>query len=287
MDYNKATITAAEKNIEAIEAALTLSQINGWEETGKNGTVEIIFYFTQDTCGEEKFNSAIERLKEIPNVKINRSVLKGEDWENGWKKNFKPKKIGKIIVTPPWEHPTSKLDEHIISIEPGMAFGTGEHATTSLCIELIQKYIKKGWNMIDLGTGSAILSMTGALLGANRTVGIDNDPEAAAEASENIKKMRLSDKINIIIGDAQKDVEGTFDIAAANLFLCQVISLIRDGLPFLNKEGIFIGSGITSDQTQEIETAINQSGFLKLLEIKREGLWIAFAAEKIKCAGSL
>lgn len=281
MDYTTIKIETSIKDSCITEEFLYLAGISGWleEENGDKKTITI--YLPQDESGELKFKTISEGLKNIES-KTDKTILKAEDWENDWKKNFKALKIGKIIITPPWENPIAENDEKIITIEPGMAFGTGDHATTSSCIELIQKHLKKDMSMIDLGTGSAILSMVGALIGGKRITGIDNDPIATTEAKRNIERMNLSKEIEIITGDAMTDVHDQYELAVANLFLYQVKDIIKSGLPCLKKGGIFIGSGITIDQEEEAKEAVDRSENFEMIEVLEKGLWIAFAAKKIK-----
>ncbi len=278
-DYTQITITAPEESSCIVEAALTLNRVSGWMDETANGLRRTTFYVPMDESGRAKAGAVIDALRGHDEISHETGVLKGADWENDWKKNFKPKKIGGIIVTPPWENPVAENGEKIIVIEPGMAFGTGDHATTSLCIELTQKYVQKGFSFLDLGTGSAILSMTAALAGAGRTTGIDNDPVAVAEARKNLERMGLQDRIEILEGDAEKETAGEYDVTAANLFLHQVSNILSSGLPFLKKGGVFIGSGITVDQRPAAEEAVRNS-VLEMLEVREEGLWIAFAARK-------
>lgn len=277
-DYTRVTITASLQDACIAEAALSVSRVSGWLEESEGEKKVLTFYLPIDESGEKKLESVMEELKGCP-CSIDKGVLKGIDWENDWKKNFKAKKIKDIIVTPPWDPVEPSEGEQVIVIEPGMAFGTGDHATTSLCIELTQKYAKNGSSYLDLGTGSAILSMAAALCGAGRITGIDNDPVAVAEAKSNLVRMNLSDRIEIIEGDAEEELSGQYDVVAANLFLHQVSNIISGGLPFLKDGGVFIGSGITVDQRPAAEEAVKNS-CLEMIEVREEGLWIAFAARK-------
>ena len=281
MDYTTIKIETSIQDSCITEEFLYLAGISGWLEEEKDDQKIITIYLPQDESGESKLKLISEGLKNIDS-KTNKTILKAEDWENDWKKNFKAIKIGKIIITPPWETPKAENSEKIITIEPGMAFGTGDHATTSACIELIQKYLKKDMSMIDLGTGSAILSMVGALIGGKQITGIDNDPIATTEAKRNLERMNLSKEIEIITGDAMTDVHGQYDLAVANLFLHQVKDIIKSNLPYLKKDGFFIGSGITIDQEEEAKKAVAESENFEMLEVLEKGLWIAFVAKKIK-----
>lgn len=281
MDYNSTEIMAAAADKAAVEGILQRNYIGGWIDDSSDACTRLRFYLPQDSAGESLLKTILKETEEqVPEARITGSVLKSEDWEHTWKRNFTTKKLGSIVVTPPWENYEPESGEQAIVIEPGMAFGTGDHATTSLCILLIQKYLNSGDSLVDLGTGSAILAMAASLLGAGKILAVDNDPVATAEASENLKKMNLAGKnIEIVTGDATEKIEGLFDMAAANLFLNQVSAILSEGCPCLKPGGIFIGSGITLAQKPQAEAAVKSAGFT-LMEMMEEGQWIAFAARK-------
>lgn len=276
MDYYELTVECNSTEHPIVEALLEVNLIKGWTEEDTKSGKKLIFYLPQDITGEERIKSISKELSK-EGLSLLQTILKGEEWEHTWKKNFKTRQLEKIIVTPPWLPYTPKDGEYVIEIEPGMAFGTGDHATTALCILLLQHYQKKGQSMLDLGTGSGILAMASKLLGAQKVVGIDNDSIAVTEAIENLKKNNLYGKVDITLGNAHEEIKGDYDVICANLFLHQVESILKSGIPYLKNGGIFIGSGITSEQREKAEKCVIESGF-ELLEVRQEGMWIAFAA---------
>ena len=278
MDYYTLTIECDIEKHPKIEAILEMNFISSWTEEDTDNGKKLTFYLPQDETGYERIKTISQELKK-EELLLGQNILKGEEWEHTWKKNFKTRKLENIVVTPPWLPYTPKDGEYVIEIEPGMAFGTGDHATTALCILLLQKYQKQTCSMLDLGTGSGILAMASKLLGANTVVGIDNDPIAVTEANENLRKNNLEGKVRIELGNAHEEIKGEYDIICANLFLHQVQSILKTDIPYLKKGGVFIGSGITLEQKKEAEQCISDSGF-ELLEIANEGLWIAFAVKK-------
>src|SRR5665647_23814 len=161
---------------------------------------------------------------------VDSKLVDDEDWKENWKEFFKTVRVTeKIIIKPSWEeYKKENLDDLIIGIDPGMAFGTGTHATTSLCLKLIEKYLKKGDFVLDVGCGSGILSIASSLLGAEKTLGIDIDPIAVAISRENVELNKLADTVKIIEGDLAKRVSFKADIIAANLMADLVIMLTED-----------------------------------------------------------
>ncbi len=278
MNYYTLTVTSSTEQLPIVEAILELNLISGWTEETAGAEKVITFYLPQDNSGSERIKSISGSLK-TNGLELSQTELLGEEWEHTWKKNFKTRKLENIVVTPPWLEYKPSGEEKVIIIEPGMAFGTGDHATTALCILLLQKYQKPGDSVIDLGTGSGILAMASHLLGAADVMGIDNDSVAVTEALENLRKMNLSEKVRIELGNAHEEIKGIYDVVCANLFLHQVESILKTKAPFLKTGGIFIGSGITAEQSEAAVRAIEENGF-ELIEIAKENLWIAFAARK-------
>lgn len=207
-------------------------------------------------------------------------VVDDEDWKDKWKENFKPSRItGRIVVKPTWEDYDPRPEDLVIEIDPGMAFGTGTHETTRLCMNLIEKYAGPGDSLLDVGCGSGILSIGGALLGAGRVLGMEIDPDAVSVARENVKLNGVSDRVEIRAGDLTEGVEEEFDLAAANLMADLVIRLAADCGRHLREEGVFISSGILIEKKDIVEQALREAGFT-ILEIPEDGEWCAIAARK-------
>lgn len=207
-------------------------------------------------------------------------VVDDNDWKDKWKDFFKPVKITEnLVIKPTWESYEKTGDEKIIEIDPGMAFGTGTHETTSLCLELIETYLKKGQRVLDIGCGSGILSIGAALLGSGPVLGVEIDPDAVRTARENVQANGVAEIVTIQEGDLAKDVEGKAGLMAANLMAPLVIQLAPAAAQHLEERGVFISSGILLEKRQEVETAICQAGF-RILEVREKGEWCAIAAEK-------
>ena len=207
--------------------------------------------------------------------------IREEDWANNWKQYFKPFRIGEhMVVKPTWEDWTAEPGDRIIEIDPGMAFGTGTHETTALCIELIERYYREG-RLFDIGTGSGILAIAAALLGAKDVYAIDIDEDAVRVAKENVRLNGLSDRIDVEKGDLLKGVKGTYDFAVANILAPVICMLAKPLTAYLAPGGYFVCSGIIREMRDDVFNALNAAGYT-ILEERARGDWCAFAAQKPK-----
>lgn len=202
-----------------------------------------------------------------------------EDWSNAWKKYYHPVQVGEhLVVCPSWEAYDRKPDEVVLTLNPGMAFGTGTHDTTRLCMELLEKYITPQDTVLDVGCGSGILAITAALLGANKIIGCDIDEVAVKVAGENAALNGVQDCIAFHQGDLTSQVEGSFQIICANIVADVIIRLSEDAGRYLAKDGIFITSGIIDTREQDVLNALEQNGF-QVIERRTSGGWVALACK--------
>lgn len=209
---------------------------------------------------------------------INTSGCKEEDWINNWKKYFKPIKVGeKLLIRPTWEDEYDAEGRAVLHLEPGLAFGTGTHETTRLCMELLEKYVKSGDEVLDMGCGSGILSVAALLLGAKSAVGVDIDPLAVKTAIENAKINSVGDRFEGICGDLTEKVSGKFNVVLANIVADIVILLSKDAPKFMDPDAVYIISGIIDTREQDVLDAI--TGTFDIIERKFEKGWVAMAAK--------
>ena len=202
-----------------------------------------------------------------------------EDWSNAWKKYYHPVQVGEhLVVCPSWEAYDRKPDQVVLTLNPGMAFGTGTHDTTRLCMELLEKYITPQDTVLDVGCGSGILAITAALLGANKIIGCDIDEVAVKVAGENAALNGVQDRIAFHQGDLTSQVEGSFQIICANIVADVIIRLSEDAGRYLAKDGIFITSGIIDTREQDVLDALEQNGF-QVIERRTSGGWVALACK--------
>lgn len=200
-----------------------------------------------------------------------------EDYQNSWKKYFYTQKISeRFVVKPTWRDYEPLEDELVIEIDPGRAFGTGTHPTTSLCIKLMEENIKAGDRVIDVGTGSGILMVAAEKLGASEIIGTDIDPMAVEVATENLELNKVdSSKAKAYAGDLVSIVkEDKFDVVVANILADVLLILLKDISKVVKKDGLVIFSGIIEDKLEEMKRAIEDVG-LEILEIKAEKEWRA------------
>ena len=202
-----------------------------------------------------------------------------EDWSNAWKKYYHPMQVGEhLVVCPSWEAYDRQPDDVVLTLNPGMAFGTGTHDTTRLCMELLEKYITPQDTVLDVGCGSGILAITAALLGANKIIGCDIDEVAVKVAGENAALNGVQDRIAFHQGDLTSQVEGSFQIICANIVADVIIRLSEDVGRYLAKDGIFITSGIIDTREQDVLNALEQNGF-QVIERRTSGGWVALACK--------
>ncbi len=202
-----------------------------------------------------------------------------DDWANNWKQYYKPTKVGEvIIVKPTWEEYEEKSGEIVVELDPGMAFGTGTHETTRMCIKALEKKVKEDTVVFDIGTGSGILSIGAAKLGAKHVVGVDLDPVAVESANKNVGFNNL-DNIEILHGDLMEVVEGKANIVVANI-LADIVMLLSEGVrEFLQEDGYFIASGILNTQRDKVCDKLKSLDF-KIEEVMEDGEWICIIAKK-------
>ncbi|MBQ4545670.1 MAG: 50S ribosomal protein L11 methyltransferase [Oscillospiraceae bacterium] len=198
-----------------------------------------------------------------------------EDWANNWKQYYHTQRIGKrIVVTPSWEEYTPTGDDVQMRLDPGMAFGTGTHDTTRLCLELLEECVTPSTRILDVGTGSGILSVGGVLLGAPSALGVDIDPVAVKVANENAEINEVSGKTEFVCGDLTDKVHGQFEIVTANIVADIIIRLLSTVKNYLLKGGVLIVSGIIDTRADEVENACHEAGFTTEKRLEHGG-WVA------------
>jgi ribosomal protein L11 methyltransferase len=201
-----------------------------------------------------------------------------EDWINNWKKYFKPIKVGqKLLIRPTWEEEYEAGDRKVLHLEPGLAFGTGTHETTRLCMELLEEYVQPGFEVLDVGCGSGILSVAALLLGAQKAVGVDIDALAVKTAVQNAEINHVADRFTGICGDLTDRVSGKFNIVVANIVADVIIMLTKDIEQFMLRDAVYLMSGIIDTREEDVLTALKQK--FSIIARKTEKGWVALAAK--------
>ena len=199
------------------------------------------------------------------------------DWSENWKKYFHATEIGdKLAIVPSWEEYDNKENRKILHIDPGAAFGTGTHATTSLCLSMLENYVVEGSKMLDIGCGSGILSIASVLLGAETAVGVDIDTQSVKTAKENAELNNVSGKTEYIVGDLADKISGKYNVVCANIVADVVIRLLGDVRTFMEENAVLLVSGIIDARENDVLAAAEKHGF-KVKEKQYKDNWCAFA----------
>ena len=240
-------------------------------------------YFPMNIYAERRKQAIVKRFEETFAERedivytIDFYDFEEEDYQNSWKKYFYTQKISeRFVVKPTWREYEPQEDELVIEIDPGRAFGTGTHPTTSLCIKLMEENIKEENTVIDVGTGSGILMVAAEKLGAGKIVGTDIDPMAVEVAEENLLLNKVDmEKAKAYAGDLVTVVQNEkFDVVVANILADVLLILLKDISRVVKKDGLVIFSGIIEDKLEEMKRAVEEVG-LEILEVKADKEWRA------------
>lgn len=259
------------------------------------GIAKVSFYLDDDADVEEILKKVEEGLDELSLFTdlgariITAGETEDKDWINNWKQYFKPFTVDDILIKPTWEEiPEEHMDKLLIQIDPGTAFGTGQHETTQLCIRQLRKYVTPETVLLDVGTGSGILGITALKLGAKAVFGTDLDENAITAVGENLEANGIdSEKFAVLQGNIidDKDVQDAagyekYDVAVANI-LADVIILLQKEVPVhLKKGGIFITSGIINMKEEAVRAAFAANDAFEVIEVTYQGEWLSVTARK-------
>ena len=220
-----------------------------------------------------------ERLKNSGiGYQLNTTGVEQEDWQNAWKKYYHAMDIGeRLAIVPGWED--YRTDRIRIVMDPGMAFGTGTHETTSLCLETLDSLVKGGERVLDIGTGSGILAIAALKLGADSAEGVDIDPMCVRTAGENAARNGVADRFKVLVGDLSDKASGQYNIITANIVAAAILSLAPH-VPVLMAPGArFIASGIIDERKDEVLAGLKAAG-LEPVEVKEKRGWVCIICEK-------
>ena len=212
-------------------------------------------------------------------LEITINTVDDQDWLESWKEYYKPIKAGRLTIVPEWIDYQAEEGEYIVKIDPGMAFGTGEHESTKMCLELLQAIGMENKSVIDVGTGSGILALAAAKLGASNVEAYDIDENAVKSARENCILNGLQDKIVVENANLLDKTAGTFDVVLANITADVLIMLSQSLGDYVKEDGIIIISGIILKRENDVKNAFIKAGF-DILERINMGEWVAFKLAK-------
>lgn len=202
------------------------------------------------------------------------------DWENNWKKYFKPIPVGeRLLIHPVWEDEYDAGGRAVLEIEPGLAFGSGTHETTRLCLETLEKYVGNGENVLDIGCGSGILSVSSLLLGAAHADGVDIDALAVKTARENAERNGFTgQQATYVVGNLTDKISGIYDVVVANIVADVIIILAKDVRRFMKNGAVLIVSGIILPRENEVAAALIENGFEVIARHENNG-WLCLEAK--------
>lgn len=263
-------------------------------EKQMQGLSQIRLYIEDSPAAPETISYLKDQLRLLPQqyptiefgtLDVTLEHVKDEDWENNWKQYYQPLPIGeKLLVVPEWLHPENPENRVEVLLDPGMIFGTGAHASTQMCMRELERAIQGGEQVLDLGSGSGILSITAVLLGAAHATGVDIDPKAEDIARENAAINQIfSDRFTAVTGDVIGDrammesLKGHYDVVLANIVADVIIPLSRVVPEFLQEDSIFICSGILNTRLDEVLAALEKNG-LQILSSEQQEDWCRVTA---------
>jgi ribosomal protein L11 methyltransferase len=263
----------------------TVEPAEGWAEDsiGRPDRHAVVGYFPKDRKVKKRcrvLEKKLALLKEHSAIlcRVSYKELAEEDWAEAWKAFFTPQKIGrKIVVKPTWCAYGADADDIVLELDPGMAFGTGTHPTTALCVNLIEGYLNRGSSFLDVGTGSGILMITAAKLGAGSICGVDKDTMAVDVAAANLKLNKIDPQsYSLITGNLLKGIKDKFDFIVANIFTHVILELLDDLPEVLAQGGTFVCSGMFEKNKNLVVAKMKNMGF-EILEINEREEWSAIA----------
>lgn len=259
--------------------------------------VSFLSFYLEDDSDEERLlkdiRAGLEELKEFVDIgegTITKSETEDKDWINNWKEFFKSFTVDNIVIKPTWEEMKPEYaGKLLIEIDPGIAFGTGMHETTQLCMRQLLKYVKRDTKILDVGCGSGILSIVALKLGAKEAVGVDIDENATIATRENLEVNNIPlEKCKVYTGNILEDEKlgeeigyDEYDIVAANILADVLLPLTPIVPKHLKKGGLFITSGIIDTKEEEVKQAILDNGSFEILEITRQKDWSSITARRI------
>lgn len=241
-------------------------------------------YFHEDPEVLEQISAGLAEVENLlgSSCSVQYSEVQDEDWEDSWKQYYHTLRVGqRLVVKPSWENYDICESDVVIEIDPGMAFGTGSHASTRFCLLFIEQYIQGRERVIDAGCGSGILSLAAAQLGASEVLAIDLDRVAVQVAQENVERNRLSNRIKVMAGNIYRDMGNEkVDVILANLTADVILPWLPTAAAALNSSGLLIASGIQDSRWPELRQAMEQVGFA-IDQVLLDADWVGVAARRL------
>lgn len=291
MKWVEIAIEASECSVDAVSNILIEEGCGGTvigpiPASAGHGANRVAGYLPVDDRLEARLIHIRERVRLLPDYglplesdEVTVTPVADEEWATAWKKHFKPVRVGGIIVKPTWEDCDAGPGDVIVEIDPGMAFGTGYHPTTQLCLLVLQEIVKGGEVVLDVGTGSGVLAIAAARLGARSVVGLDIDSVAVEVAEENVLHASLTDRIAIRQADSPLVFEGQADVVLANIIAKVLVDMAEALAEKVRPGGIVVASGIVTERADQVRRAFEAVG-LHVVRERTDGEWVALLCER-------
>ncbi len=279
------TILVHPEAVEGISDALFSIGAKGIVEERLPLHVRVTAYLSEAKEVDERLAAIRRRLAALekeglrlgPGTITHRTVSP-QAWESLWKQHFKVWRVAPgLVIAPSWEKYRPEAGECAVTLDPGAAFGTGDHPTTRLCLRLLVGRLRPGDRVADVGCGSGILAITAAVLGAREVIATDSDPGAVSVARQNVRRNGVADVVKVFEGDLLSDHQGSFDLIVCNILAQEVMRLAGEARALLNPGGTFIGSGFEGSVATMVEDALAKAGLEMVSTVGEEG-WTACVA---------
>ena len=289
MEWLEVSVTADNEAAEAVAEVLSRYAYRGvaieaGPEGWNSGPVVVRAYLPADGelwADKRRIEEALWHLGQIRPVSVPafRPVAE-EDWAEAWKERLNVLHVGQhIVVRPSWRDYEPTPEDVVIQLDPGMAFGTGLHPTTQMCLVVLEEFTRPGAAVLDLGTGSGILAIAAAKLGAGRVLAVDNDPVAVRAARDNVIANGVQGAVRVVCGSLEQ-VSGSYGLVAVNILARVIVEMMQEGLAArVCPGGKLIAAGIIADQELEVVAALDQEG-LMLVERQQRGDWVSLVVQQ-------
>jgi len=281
--YLEISVSATEEQREFLLPTMIELGCSGFQET----ETELLCYIDSDRLPDEQLISFQNKIRKVlqaisANAEIKFRTFDDENWNERWERSLQPVEVGKrIVITPSWTSYDNREQRIVLQIDPKMSFGTGYHETTRLTLQLLEKYIRTGMNVLDVGTGTGVLAIAAVKLGASHAIGTDIDEWSILNANENVAANKLNDSVEISTRSLSDFESASCDLITANLTLNTNIEMLPQFHRILRGNGSLLLSGLLNHDDVAMKLHLKQENFT-VIDTINENEWIAIAAKRVR-----